>query len=299
MDRFPRAPNVAPGLAFTRAPLRLEELLAHDKGSFDRLYELYAVLFPLPDEREPPEAFLAILALNENLTVQRNFGPYREVVAAARLWQGGPVVGGHVFGVTTSTAHLATGVPASVQAIYTFLESTARGQLPMPTIKRYSEQVALSTFGLEQAGFPSRPLIFFEANNPLRMSPAEVESDTHNSGLAPARRYMFWRRSGFAPLDFPYVQPRLRPDAEPVHFLDLFCSSDGPPVIPSALLLHHLHAFVSVSVRKGEDARDDPDFRAMEDWLRRNDVVRFKRLDSAEQCEIAALGRALRQGSGA
>jgi hypothetical protein len=78
---------------------------------------------------------------------------------------------------------------------------------------------------------------------------------------------MFWLRSGFTPLAFPYVQPRLRDDAVPVRYLDLFCSNDAPEGVPAIMLLNHLYAFVSVSVLKDRDAREDPEFVAMAQWL--------------------------------
>ncbi len=268
----------------TALPLITEEISAGDSESFAELYALYADLFPLPDEREPPEAFLEILALNENADAQARFGPWRELIAAIRLGERGPIVGGHIFGVTTSRAHVDFGCFASVQGIYTFFDRSVRGRSNMREILRYFEARALETFDFEPNS-PVRPLIFIEVNNPLRMSADEIATDTRSSGVNPYRRYTFWLRSGFRPLDFAYIQPRLRPEAQPVRYLDLFCSGTAAE-IPSALVMNHLRAFISISVLKGNAADTDEDFRAMRTWLDRHPAVGFVAAERADQRTI-------------
>jgi hypothetical protein len=272
-----------------RPKLSYEEVRFDDSRSFAALYYIYAELFPLADEREPPEAFFEIAALNTNVGVQGAFGPWREIVASIRSWQGGPIIGGHVFGVTTSRAHIAFGCMASVQAMYTFLEPASRGRGSIREMRAYLESEALRVFGFASGAMP--PLIFFEANNPLRMTEAEIEEDTRRSGISPFKRYLFWKRKGFRPLDFTYVQPRLRPDAEPVRYLDLFCSAPRETRVPAALLKHHLAAFVSISVRKGLAATEDDEFRKMASTLERGDDIGFKPEDSDEQRRILQLAR--------
>lgn len=262
-------------------PAVFEEIVDADTPAFRTFYAMYEAAFPLADEREPPEAFEAILALNANLTLQRAHGPYREMVAAIYAWDGGPMIGGHVFGMTTSAAHRADGIAASVQGIYTFLHPDMRGTLPIWQVAEYSQRTAARIFA--PAGFVQRlaPPILLEVNNPLRMSDDEIALDTRISGTDPFRRYMFWRRSGFRPLDFPYVQPALRADASAIAYLDLFCS-DGVGRLPSALLLEHLNAFISVSCLKGEDASRDPYFAAMKEWLKAREYVDYKATHSGE-----------------
>ncbi len=269
---------------------RIEPLFSHSMA-FDSFYDLYAAMFPLVDEREPKEEFFRILAFNENLKIQQDYGPYREIVAAVRPWDGGPVVGGHVFGVTSSEAHLHAGIPASVQGIYTFLHECYRGLVPMRDFIAFAQETACSTFG--QAN-PRKAVIFFEVNNPLRMTADEIAADTKSSGLHPARRYMFWFRSGFRPLDMQYVQPRLRDAAQPVRYLDLFCSRTAAMTIPAAVVLSHLHAFCSISVLKNQNASGDSDFAAMESWLKGRDSVALLGLRSDRLQTIAKLERDLR-----
>lgn len=272
-----------------RRRLSYEELDPADARSFATLYNIYAEMFPLPDEREPPGAFFDLAALNVNTDIQMALGPWREIVAAIRLWQGGPIVGGHVFGATTSREHIAFGCMSSVQAMYTFLERRARGTGPIADMRRYMEEESLRVFG-----FPApsvRPLIFLEVNNPLRMTPEQVEEDAQKSGMDPFKRYVFWRRNGFRPLDFAYTQPRLRPEAEPVRYLDLFCSDIPQAPIPVAVIEKHLAAFISISVLKGTPAADDPDFRAMATAIAAHTHIPYKRDDSTEQRDIVAAAR--------
>jgi hypothetical protein len=199
-----------------------------------------------------------------------------------------------VFGVTTSDAHRACGMTASVQGIYTFLHRSARGAVPIRAVAEYSQRTASRVF--ETRGFEPRqpPPVIFEVNNPLRMSAQEIELDTRLSGTDPFRRYTFWRRSGFSPLDFPYVQPALRFGASPIGYLDLFCSHGTATALPAKVLLRHLSAFMSVSVLKGCDAAQNPDFATMREWLECRDTVEFKDHSSGD---VAAISNHVRKRS--
>jgi hypothetical protein len=275
-----------------------EEIGAGDSKSFEQLYAIYAEMFPLPDEREPPEAFYEIYALNKNADIQKRLGPWREVVAAIRLEKSGPVVGGHVFGVTTSPAHRSFGCRASVQAIYTFLDKDSRGRGGIADADKYMMRTALETFGFEDDESALPPLIFSEVNNPLRMTAHEIEQDTLHSGIDPYRRYRFWRRTGFAPLDFTYVQPALRSGAEPVRYLDLFCAAGTHTGIPAELIAAHLAPFISISVLKGRPASEDDQFLRMRDALKPGAIVPFVPDTHADQIKIRQGADAARRKAG-
>jgi hypothetical protein len=154
----------------------------------------------------------------------------------------------------------------------------------MAEFKHYFEMRGLSTFDLASEG-RVKPLIFIEVNNPLRMSPEEIAQDARSSGIDPHVRYEFWQRAGLRPLDFAYVQPRLREEARAVGYLDLFCSAETPEV-PSALIANHLRSFISVSVLKGRSAESDQDFATMSAALARCATVTFKSRDGAELHQI-------------
>jgi hypothetical protein len=272
-----------------------EEIVCSDSPSFRYFYEMYQAAFPIADEREPPEAFDAILAFNADLGMQKTHGPYREMVVGIRAWDGGPMIGGHVFGITTSAAHRHYGMAASVQGIYTFFHPAARGVVPIRTVVEYSQRAAACVF--EMAGFKARypPPILFEVNNPLRMSAKDIELDTRLSGTDPYRRYVFWCRSGFWPLDFPYVQPRLRTDASPIDYLDLFCTRSATSSLPAKVLLKHLSAFISMSVLKGANPSADNDFAAMKGWLESRETIGFQDPSSGDASIIENYARKQRK----
>jgi hypothetical protein len=287
----------APSPKVTRfGSCHIEELSVNDMDAFFGLYEIYSRVFPMPDEREPPSAFREILNLNRDARIQTTYGPYREIVATVRRWEGGPVIGGHIFGVTTSECHRMHQIPGSIQAIYTFLHEDNRGEIPIKTFVEYCQQTALRTFP-SNGRLAVQPLIFFEVNNPLKMTAEEIDIDTKNSGLDPHRRYMFWLRSGFRPLDFPYVQPRLRPDAEPVRCLDLFCGKATYETVPANVLERHLQAFISISVLKGRNAADDPDYQRMQQWLRERSQVKLVPADNDSIRKIVNASREARARS--
>lgn len=266
------------------------EILSCDTTEFQQLYKIYEVAFPLADEREPQEAFEQIFILNNDQRIQSLYGTYKEFVTAIRLGKDGAIIGGIVFSVTTSPAHISAGIPSSIQAVYVWLLADYRGIIPMRDITAYCRKTALETFGSCHSAAMYEPIIFFEVNNPLQMTSQQIDEDTYHSGIDPFRRYLFWQRAvSSMPLDFAYVQPRLRDDSEPVHYLDLFCTNELPKGIPAQLLLNHLKTFVSISVMKGRNASQDSDFSTMEQWLNEQETVHFIHRNSAKIKEIANL----------
>jgi hypothetical protein len=219
--------------------------------------------------------------------MQARFGPWREFVTAIREGDNGPLVGGNIFGVTTSRAHVAFGCQASIQGIYLFLVPEARGQGAVADARPYMESQALAAFGLDARRGRLPPLIFLEVNNPMRMTAAEIEQDTASSGFNPYQRYAFWKRNGYAPLAFRYVQPPLRPGASPVRYLDLFCTAEVADAIPAELIAAHLNAFISMSVLKGRAASGDADFARMTYELGLQRMVGFVPDANPEQQKIA------------
>lgn len=273
-------PAIGKSRAFVHAarhiPPVFEEITGTDSALFEAFYRMYEAAFPLDEEREPPEAFDAIARSNIDLGVQAEHGPYREMIVAIRAWEGGPLVGGHVFGIATSEAHRACGIAASVQGVYTFFHPDVRGMVPIRSVVEYSQRTASRVFSPAQFVARQAPPVLFEVNNPQRMSSEEIELDTRLSGTAPCRRYQFWRRSGFEALEFPYVQPRLREDAAPIDYLDLFCTyGEGRP-FPAEVLHRHLTAFMAISVLKGRRPEEDADCAAMLKWLGMRETIAFK-----------------------
>jgi hypothetical protein len=269
----------------TPSPFVYDNINPFNDDQFAILYAIYSDLFPLSDEREPPSAFRELAELNSRQDVQNLYGPWQEFVFGMRLDRQGALVGGNVFGVTTSQAHVNFGCQASVHDIYLFVHPNARGHGAMANAKAHMESHALAVFGLNPGIFA--PLIFLEVNNPTLMSSSEIDLDTVQSGIHPCRRYMSWKRSGFRPLDFRYVQPALRPDASAIRYLNLFCSGGAFDSIPAEVILAHLKAFISVSVLKGRPASENPDFEFMARQLTAGKMIRFVSDDAADQKLIA------------
>lgn len=261
-----------------------EELGLVDAARLHDIYEVYKTSFPHPDEQEPFHAFVKILALNSDQAIQHQFGPYREIVLAISPRSTGQIVGGLVIGVTSGPEHLTAGFAASVQAIYLFVYRDWRKYLVPRDVINEIHRHALMAFPPPPDFAGNDIAIFFEANNPVRMSPEEIAEDFDNSETDPFRRYMSWRERG-DPLNFRYVQPALDASKSPVHFLDLFYMGRGTDV-PAAMLLKHLYRFVSVSVLKGRDAEQNPDYRAMADELRQMTRVTFIPRNDPDQLSI-------------
>jgi hypothetical protein len=191
-------------------------------NDFREWYSFYEREFPLDDEREPVDGFQRLLDINVDEQLQARFGPYSEIITAIRLPPSNEIVGGSVLGVATSEQHEEAGYLASVQVIYIFVRETYVG-LNNVIVTTYIKQRA-SQFALSKRPHATAKniAIFFEANNPRRMSREDIENDRDLSGVDPWRRYRAWLSLGGVPLKLQYVQPALQSDKSPVKYLDLF-----------------------------------------------------------------------------
>src|SRR6185437_7655603 len=106
-----------------------------------------------------------------------------------------------------------------------------------------------------------RIAMFFEVNNPARMSPEEMQIDRDLSHLHPALRYTMWKNNHTRPLKFRDVQPPLSADQAAARYLDLFAVEGdrrlivdrrGNPGIPGPVVAAHLRQFFCISVLKGQ-----------------------------------------------
>jgi hypothetical protein len=255
--------------------LEFIELTRDDDAALQEFYNIYATSFPLPDEQEPIEGFIDVLRMNADRDVQRNFGPYQEVLLAIRDPESRAIVGGLVFSVTFGQKHWDAGIAGSVQAIYLFLDRKfrERHRLDARAIVPEIERRALEICRPHAPATCMEIAIFFEVNNPRKMLAHQIKADYDMSGLDPYKRYKNWIGLKCRPLDFNYVQPPLNSEKKAVDYLDLFYY--GPRErIPAAMLAEHLRAFISVSVLKGKDPRKDPDFLEMDSTLRATAHVR-------------------------
>jgi hypothetical protein len=265
-----------------------EELTLSQSASLGALYQLYCSNFPLPEEQETYRNFLRCLELNDDSVAQSKYGPYHEFYLVIREWDAqegmyDEIVGGLIFGVCTSSEHLAHGFRCSVQAIYLFRtgsESLKRFLYAGKTmVEETVTKLALKACGLERFrsaignSSAARIAMLFEVNNPNRLSPEERQRDRDLSHLHPALRYVMWLRNHTRPLAFHYVQPPLSADQQPAEYLDLFAVeslpdatgnaerlSPGPAAtagLPGPVLAAHLQRFFCISVLKGDAAAID------------------------------------------
>ena len=251
-----------------------EEISCCNTPAFDEFYELFVEMFPDEGERETPEGFVQIAQLNQPSDIQTRLGPWREILSVVRRGPAGPLVGGHVFGVTTSSAHRRFGYSVSVQGIYTFLSSGARGHLSfLRELKTYTLSRALDAYGFDREAAPA--LIFLEVNNPEKMTAKQIAEDTARSGYNPAKRFSAYKLAGFRSLQFCYVQPPLRADAQPIRYLDLMCYADGKAALPADVVVAHLRAFFAISVFKGDEASFKKAMAEIETTLQPGVLVNF------------------------
>jgi hypothetical protein len=283
----------------------------NDRDMLDKWYKVYARCFPDADEREEFEAFSNLLRLNDDSRIQKNLGPWIEAVLAIRDLKTREIVGGLNFGVSYGTDPQETDVSAiSIQVPFLFIDPAFRQAhrqealviTPLPVLAAIRHWVD-ERLGKIDPALPRREiLVFFEANDPTRMSAEQRREDKSNAQIDPYVRYRYWLEFAKA-LDFKYVQPPLQPGKNPVTYLDLFCmvlhrqpgDGNSRPTsagVPATMLLNHLKRFFSISVLKGQTADDDTSFVAMRKELRplieANGLVPFVPDTAAKVMEIRA-----------
>lgn len=244
--------------------LEFRALAASDEAGLKEFYKLYQTSFPLADEQEPIEGFERVLEMNDDPRIQERLGPYHEFIITIHDPASHAMVGGLVLGVSTGPEHEKAGLAASVQGIYLFLDRQFREKHPLGTASLVPEieHWARTAFESRAQSRSTEVAIFLEVNNPKLMTARDIVIDRDNSGLDPFRRYMFWIGLRCRPLDFQYVQPPLNSEKAAVPYLELFYK--GPRQhLPASVLIEHLYKFVSISVLKGRDAYQNPDFAEM------------------------------------
>ena len=257
------------------------ELDRNSRQSLREWYRIYALCFPDESEREEEAEFLNILNMNDDDTLQKSLGPWKEAIFAIRDGQTGRIVGGLNFGMTfLKPQHDETAASmfaATVQVPYLFIDPAFRGDgqtdivvlvaRPVLTAIRNWVDEKLLEIGIDAK--KKEILLFFEANDPTRMTLAQRRDDKANAQIDPWLRYAIWAKYA-QPLNFEYVRATFHPSKKPVEYLDLFCmalgSAKAPDFrrrvkpIPAVLLREHLRRFFSISVLKGEDANQNSYF---------------------------------------
>lgn len=218
-----------------------------DRPRFDRFIdELYIPGFPDEDERESPENMLEYLRLR------------------AAGWYGANNY--HILLLTENDRPVAAAVsdylaiPNTGVIEFLIVSDDCRG-------KGYGRQLFNATEALlrddaQRNHQPDLAAIVIELNDPFRVAPP-------NDNYDPFERTRIWDKWGFGRLNFPYVQPALSEDQEPVRCLILGAKPFRPDLksaIPSDLVREILIGYLKWAMRI-ENPEIDLTFQAMAAYL--------------------------------
>lgn len=233
-------------------------------GVLKQFYSGYDVSFILPNEKEEYDGFVECLSLNDEPSygsLQSRYGAFREYVVTVHA-SDGAFVGGMNMLILRAPASRDRRAPVlTVNLNYIFVLPDFRNQgffskmlsdLPSIACLLFSKTNALSSDDTEACRSPGGVLIFIEQNDPYKMSRADYQADTIQTGLDQIDRIGLWARKGAKIVDFAYVQPALTPEQEPdpsLVYAVIGCQEDA---LHAAQLFHHLEGFFGISVLKGQ-----------------------------------------------
>lgn len=246
-----------------------------DLARFDRFFhELYVSGFPDPDERESPENMIEYLRLR------------------AAGWYGANNY--HILLLTEDDRPVAAAVsdylaiPNTGVIEFLIVADDCRG-------KGYGRKLFDATEKLLQEDAsrnkqPALAAIVIELNDPFRVAPP---NDNHD----PFERTRIWAKWGFGRLNFPYVQPALSEDQEPVRCLILGAKPLVPELqsaLPAAMVRQILIGYLKWAMRIA-DPEADATFQLMAAYLDGLDRVPLTSLleyighDSARPFEVVPI----------
>jgi hypothetical protein len=247
-----------------------------DGKVFADFFAGYDRAFILPDEKEDEEGLRACLALNHGPAYERTsarFGPFREVVLTAReVGEGLPVGGANFISFPLPAGSAETAGPIiSTNLNYIYIDAAFRRRGYFRRLVAVLDHVVGRLFESGSADVASsRHLIFFELNDPFRLSDDSFERDTGHSGLDQFARVGIWARLSARIVDFPYVQPALSEDQAPDGALGYGVLGAAGTALSACVLHDHLERFFGISVFKGKEPIDDPTARKQLVELREN-----------------------------
>jgi hypothetical protein len=210
----------------------------------------YDRAFVLPNEKETLRGFEECLALNSGASYERlaaDYGPFCEVVfAVCARGEHKRRAGGNFIAYPIG----AQGATVAMNLNYVFVDREFRGEGLLRAILEGLPDV-VSSFLRPEVSSRAEHLVFFEQNDPLRVSPEDYETDSAHAGLDQVDRLAIWDRIGARLVDFDYVQPALSDDQAPddtLLYSVIGARGDG---LDACILLEHLRRFFGISVLKG------------------------------------------------
>jgi hypothetical protein len=256
--------------------LAIDASISSDDGVFTEFFLDYDRAFILRNEKESFAGFVDCLNLNsgmEQSSLAARLGAFREFVMVARDAQSGVRIGGANFiAFPLHTPGQIDPVVLSLNLNYVFINSPARGKgyfrRLVGDLPHLARSLLITTVGdnlpsawmrSDYSTFPNmRCFIFFEQNDPYRMSRQDYELDTKYTGLDQLTRIEIWGRLGARIIDFPYVQPRLTRDQCADDTLVYSVLGAQEKMLTPRLLHAHLERFLGISVLKGRDPFAEP-----------------------------------------
>ncbi|MFN3312115.1 MAG: hypothetical protein ACK46Q_01435 [Hyphomonas sp.] len=226
-----------------------------DDPLLPHFYAAYDAAFILPDEKEDLAGFQACFALNEGEqyeALSRLYGAYREIAILLTEGERGPVLGAANFIV-----FLGDGTDPSMSLSYIFVDPAQRRRGLFSLLMQLMQQEAVDSVRWPPGNVP-HPLIFFETNDPVKMSPEDYALDSSHAGLDQIDRLKIWERRGARLIDFAYHQPPLSAHQSAETQLLLGVLGADAADLSACRLLAHLRRFFGVTVLKGQRPDDNP-----------------------------------------
>jgi GNAT superfamily N-acetyltransferase len=119
-----------------------------------------------------------------------------------------------------------------------------------------------------RAGYNGWAYIIAEVNDPFKLNDMPDSMD-------PFQRTMIWHRWGYKKISFPYVQPALSPDKEPVRNLLLLCkpgTSSNLNAIPSTILREAVFGYALWAMRI-DNPNDNKECQEMGRYLAEHGII--------------------------
>ncbi|MDD5586970.1 MAG: GNAT family N-acetyltransferase [Alphaproteobacteria bacterium] len=249
---------------------------------FEEVYEVYFRNFPIEKERESLAGFRLAASFNANRTMQGRYGPFEEAWGYVRDPGTGKVIGGINF-TTFSFLKDAAARPYAAgtqHLMYLFVSPEYRrlgvGNKLVGAAETYSKKFVARVEGLSPDLDGTRLFTLNEQNQPFKMTPFEYLYDTMNAGVDQFDRLLWWQKSGFRPLLFPYVAPPLEEGGEACALFDLNINNGQFTAIPGSLIKAHLYRFISVKLLKNTPAETDQNWREQESLLDAVQIVKAR-----------------------
>ncbi|HSO86600.1 MAG TPA: GNAT family N-acetyltransferase [Draconibacterium sp.] len=255
--------------------------------NFQTFYNVYDKIFTIEEEKESYSGFEEVLDFNFDQSLQKKFGPFKEVLLYCTTPDDEDVIGGinfatyyypNLFDKSFGTSHI----------FYLFVKPEYRsfnlGTELIQKAENFSKSLLFEWINKNNhhVDFPEIELIVFcEQNYPEKMTLLQYWKDNMNSLTDQCDRLKWWNKRGFRRLNMNYVQPALNIENEPCLYLSLNAKT-GLQGIPSFIVLEHIKRIFSISVLKGRDIEDDINYKKIENYLKSQSTIVFSSIDDYE-----------------